>query len=167
MATHRSPNAPLLATSTPSPGERRFCNAPSKAPVMLEAKRSTSLSVTSSRPRFPSTLVNTCAYAWVRSSSSGSTAAAATCGGVGVGPGTISRYFFMSGEVPFLRWAVLAARDDRWKTRPCGPQKMTREPAEIRAPRDFRRSRLTFVLRSHRSRPSKRAVNGFLPCTAL
>ncbi|MCA1716046.1 MAG: hypothetical protein LC781_04015 [Actinobacteria bacterium] len=35
--TQRFPKLPLFTTSTLSPGEKRFCTAPSKAPVPLAA----------------------------------------------------------------------------------------------------------------------------------
>src|ERR671911_292173 len=101
ILTHRPPKLPLFTTRTLSPAEKRFCIAPSKAPVPLAAKVKISFSVKKTRFKFSFTLVNTSPNSGVRWWMIGSAPAAETSGGIGVGPGDIRRYLFIMGaELP-------------------------------------------------------------------
>src|SRR5918997_4997219 len=101
ILTHRSPKLPFFTKRPLSPAEKRFCIAPSKAPVPLAAKVKISFSVKKTRFKFSFTLVNTSPNSGVRWWMMGSAPAAETSGGMGVGPGDMRRYLFIIGaELP-------------------------------------------------------------------
>src|SRR5215211_9296982 len=102
--TQRLPKLPELTTRILSPGENRFCSAPSNAPVPLAAYVKTSFSVRKTRFRFSFTRVKTSPNSGVRWWMMGNAPAADTSGGIGVGPGDIRRYLFiMVKELPLVR----------------------------------------------------------------
>ena len=87
--THRSPKLPAEATTTRSSGDSRLATADSMAAVPDPVKSSTSFSVAKTRWSSASVSSRSARNSGLRWCCIGAAAAAATSGGIGVGPGVI------------------------------------------------------------------------------